>query len=146
MLTMEHSCRLLAISTCWTSHKSTICTITADNCSTTKQFQGAASPESVYGAPSNEQVVGKKKSVSEPYQDNYNQESQYSNMRTGAVQRGQRYQIKHKSCTCYNQPYISARCSEPVPPSGTVKKHFVFRRSFDKVKKAIGNKQTYGDF
>ena len=29
------------------------------------------------------------KSVSEPYQDNYNQESQYSNMRTGAVpQRG----------------------------------------------------------
>lgn len=113
-------------------------------------FQGAASPESVYGAPSNEQVVGKKKSVSEPYQDNYNQESQYSNMRTGAVpQRGQKVSNKAQvPVPVTTNPTLVPGVPEPVPPSGTVKSTSFSEEIgfFDKVKKAIGNKQTYGDF
>ena len=106
-------------------------------------FQGAASPESVYGAPSNEQV-------SEPYQDNYNQESQYSNMRTGAVpQRGQKVSNKAQvPVPVTTNPTLVPGVPEPVPPSGTVKSTSFSEEIgfFDKVKKAIGNKQTYGDF
>lgn len=60
-------------------------------------YPAGASAEAVYAVQSNEQYPQRKKSVSEAYQDGYNQEGQYSNIRSGvAVQKVARARTKYR--------------------------------------------------
>ncbi|KRZ99517.1 uncharacterized protein AC631_04736, partial [Debaryomyces fabryi] len=93
----------------------------------------------------------KKGSVSEayPYDYNYNSESQYSSLRTGA-QPSKSNRIGstiNKSGAVVTNPTLVPGIPEPVPPSTAAKSSMLEEISFfDKVKKAIGNKQTYNEF
>ncbi|KAL6453750.1 SIN3 Transcriptional regulatory protein SIN3 [Candida maltosa Xu316] len=112
-------------------------------------YQGAQSPDSTFGGPSGDQISAKKKSVSEPYQDGYQQEAQYSNVRSGLQgQKGGKGQGKVAAVAPPVNPTLIPGIPEPVPPSGAIKATSFSEEIgfFDKVKKAIGNKQTYGDF
>lgn len=92
----------------------------------------------------------KKSSVSEnyPYDLNYNSESQYSNLRSGPASKGNRISSTiNKSGAVITNPTLVPGIPEPVPPSGTMASSMLEEISFfDKVKKAIGNKQTYNEF
>lgn len=82
------------------------------------------------------------------YENNYNDEAQFSSVR-GALQ-----PVKHKSGMM--QPAVTKKANatlvpgipEPVPPNAVVQNSSLSEELsfFDKVKKAIGNKQTYNEF
>lgn len=93
----------------------------------------------------------KKSSVSEsyPYDYNYNAESQYSNERGGSHPGKNKMgsNIISKTGAVITNPTLVPGIPEPVPPSVSVKTSLLEEINFfDKVKKAIGNKQTYNEF
>lgn len=104
-----------------------------------------------YPIPQPEIDQNKKGSVSEEYNydNNYNQEAQYSSLRgTQPKKMGTPSFSKNGSVPPVTNPTLVPGIPEPVPPSATVKtsslsEEIIF---FDKVKKAIGNKQTYNEF
>lgn len=93
----------------------------------------------------------KKGSVSEEYNydNNYNQEAQYSSLRGSQPKKlGTPSISKNGSVPPVTNPTLVPGIPEPVPPSATVKSSSLSEEIifFDKVKKAIGNKQTYNEF
>lgn len=104
----------------------------------------------------NEQMV-KKKSISESYQyeNNYNQEAQVSSVRgsdaglqTGKGKPSPVTVHKNGTVTAVVNPTLVPGIPEPVAPSASVKTSSLSDEVsfFDKVKKAIGNKQSYNEF
>lgn len=92
----------------------------------------------------------RKNSEHSAYENNYNEEATYSSLR-GAPQAV----AKQKSVTPNGQVQMTKVNStlvpgipEPVPPSAVAKSSSLSEELsfFDKVKKAIGNKQTYNEF
>lgn len=107
--------------------------------------------------PNNEQLVNKKKkSISESYQydNNYNQEAQVSSVRgsdAGLPGKGKPTPVtlhKNGTITAVLNPTLVPGIPEPVAPSASVKTSSLSDEVsfFDKVKKAIGNKQSYNEF
>ncbi|OBA19663.1 hypothetical protein METBIDRAFT_13404 [Metschnikowia bicuspidata var. bicuspidata NRRL YB-4993] len=93
----------------------------------------------------------RKNSEHRAFESNYNEEASYSGIR-GAPQVGP---TKQKSATpsssvmvAKTNPTLVAGIPEPVPPSYVSKTSSLLEELsfFDKVKKAIGNKQTYNEF
>lgn len=100
----------------------------------------------------NGELARKKKSVSEAnnYETNYNNEAQYSSLRSDIQPRikpGSQVTTKNGITTVTN-PTLVPGIPEPVPSSTFNKTSSLLDEIsfFDKVKKAIGNKQTYNDF
>lgn len=95
----------------------------------------------------------RRKSENFSYENNYNEEAQYSSVR-GAPQpvaMGKRKSITPGyagAVATKINPTLVPGIPEPVPPSATVKPSSLLEELgfFDKVKKAIGNKQTYNEF
>lgn len=89
----------------------------------------------------------KKKSVSElhPYDENYNPEAQYSSLRSDPKSRPITQMVNRNGVA---NSTLVAGIPEPVPSSTFMKSSSLLEELnfFDKVKKAIGNKQTYNDF
>ncbi|KAM9930130.1 hypothetical protein OXX59_000735 [Metschnikowia pulcherrima] len=93
----------------------------------------------------------RKNSEHHPFENNYNEEASYSSVR-GAPQGPS---AKQKSVTpsastiiVKSNPTLVSGVPEPVPPSAISKASSLSEELsfFDKVKKAIGNKQTYNEF
>lgn len=125
------------------------------------QYPQQEQQQTNYGvAPVN---ADKKKSISESfqYESNYNQEAPISSVRSGAIQPKVRYA---RNGTIIPQPAAGSATGtlvptavnpslvpgipEPIPPSSSTKSSSFLEEIsfFDKVKKAIGNKQSYNDF
>lgn len=95
----------------------------------------------------------RKKSENFAYENNYNDEAQFSSLRGGPQPVAQN---KQKSGTpVYSgavkvkvNPTLVPGVPEPVPPSAVVQSTSLLEELgfFDKVKRAIGNKQTYNEF
>lgn len=89
-----------------------------------------------------------------PYENNYNEEAQYSSMR-GEPQPTKTLKnstpgaptVLTKNGTKIN-PSLVPGVPEPVPPTAAVRQSSLLEELgfFDKVKKAIGNKQSYNEF
>lgn len=99
----------------------------------------------------------KKGSVSheQSYDANYNQEAQYSTLRTGVQSTAKPGKLttpgastKVETVGTVTNPTLVPGIPEPIPPSTSVKSSSLSEEIsfFDKVKKAIGNKQTYNEF
>lgn len=93
----------------------------------------------------------KKGSVSDSYayENNYNQEAQYLSIRgpVGAVKKAVSPALAAKNGPVVTtQPTLVPGVPEPVPPSAKSLLLLEEIGFFDKVKKAIGNKQTYNEF
>lgn len=93
-------------------------------------------------------IKKKKEFLNEPYlfENSYNNEAQYSNLRSG-VQATKLKPAGSRDGVSTN-PTLVPGIPEPVPPyepakSSSLQEEIGF---FDKVKKAIGNKQTYTEF
>jgi paired amphipathic helix protein Sin3a len=88
----------------------------------------------------------KKKSISEPlaFENNYNQHAELSSVRGGQA-KGKTAQGKNGIAT---NPTLVPGVPEPMPLATSVKSSSLSEEIsfFDKVKKAIGNKQSYNDF
>lgn len=130
------------------------------------QFQQAAYPmldnasgESIPSRPADHQehhqpapVPKDRTSVSEAAgYDGYTQESQYSGVRSSIqpVTKGKSSTpSNNKNAVVITNPTLVPGVPEPVPPSATVKSSSLLEEIgfFDKVKKALGNKQTYNEF
>ncbi|ODV79450.1 uncharacterized protein CANTADRAFT_51875 [Suhomyces tanzawaensis NRRL Y-17324] len=98
-------------------------------------------------------LPNKKKSISDAYayENNYNQEAQVSSMRSANQPRAKSVTgagIKNGTVTTIVNPTLVPGIPEPVPPSASVKSSSLLEELsfFDKVKKAIGNRQSYNDF
>lgn len=97
----------------------------------------------------------RKKSENYAYENNYNEEAQFSSVRGGAHPGGA---PKQKSGTpvyagglkpgVKTNPTLVPGIPEPVPPAAVVQTTSLLEELgfFDKVKRAIGNKQTYNEF
>lgn len=80
-----------------------------------------------------------------PYENHYNAEAQYSSLRSKPLP------VQNKNGAMIPKavnPALVPGVPEPVPPSHTPKSSSLLEELsfFDKVKKAIGNKQTYNEF
>ncbi|EGV64961.1 hypothetical protein CANTEDRAFT_93195 [Yamadazyma tenuis ATCC 10573] len=104
------------------------------------------------GGMNNDMLTRKKKSISEGYgyDKNYNTEAQYSSMRTDIQPKiDSNTQISSKNgITTVTNPTLVPGVPEPIPSSNINRTSSLSEEInfFDKVKKAIGNKQTYNDF
>ncbi|KAK6462826.1 hypothetical protein DFJ63DRAFT_175977 [Scheffersomyces coipomensis] len=96
--------------------------------------------------------IKKKKSVSESYayENNYNEEAQLSGVRGTSQKASSKTPVatKNGSVAATVNPTLVPGIPEPIPPSANVSVSSLSEEIsfFDKVKKAIGNKQTYNDF
>lgn len=89
------------------------------------------------------------------YENNYNEEAQYSSMRAGVQPSANKLKngtpgaptVLTKNGTKIN-PTLVPGVPEPVPPTAAVRQSSLLEELgfFDKVKKAIGNKQSYNEF
>lgn len=118
-------------------------------------FPGIGLPNNmanVNGSMNNEVLPGKKKSISEgyAYDKGYNNEAQYSSLRTDIQPRvDSNTQISTKNgITTITNPTLVPGVPEPIPSSNINRTSSLLEEInfFDKVKKVIGNKQTYNDF
>lgn len=88
------------------------------------------------------------------YENNYNQEAQLSSVRSGVSQQKPRVNqqiadgVHAGAVPAPVNPTLVPGIPEPVPPAGSAKTSSLLEEIsfFDKVKKAIGNKQSYNDF
>lgn len=89
------------------------------------------------------------------YENNYNDEAQYSSVRGGLQPAGNK--LKHSTPGAQPaltkngakvNPSLVPGIPEPVPPTAAVRQSSLLEELgfFDKVKKAIGNKQSYNEF
>lgn len=115
-----------------------------------RHFQGHNNGQEVDHASIVQQTL-RKNSEHRSYENNYNEEASYSSIR-GAPQV---VSTRQKSATpsssavaVKTNPTLVAGIPEPVPPSAVSKASSLLEELsfFDKVKKAIGNKQTYNEF
>lgn len=83
-----------------------------------------------------------------PYQNNYNEEATYSSIRATGTLGKQKSVTPVPAQAAKVNPTLVPGIPEPVPPSYMAKSSSLLEELsfFDKVKKAIGNKQTYGEF
>ncbi|CAH6718933.1 transcriptional regulatory protein Sin3p [[Candida] jaroonii] len=100
--------------------------------------------------PGYEYDMNKKMGEGYNYENNYNNEAQYSSMRSDIqpkIKPGSQVSTKNGITTITN-PTLVPGIPEPVPNSYLGKASSIVEEMnfFDKVKKAIGNKQTYNDF
>lgn len=111
-----------------------------------RKFQ--AQQENEHGAGTMMRDALRKNSEHYAYENNYNEEASYSGLRGGPP-------AKQKSVTPGSappavraNPTLVPGIPEPVPPSAIAKSSSLLEEIsfFDKVKKAIGNKQTYNEF
>lgn len=97
----------------------------------------------------------RRRSELQAYENNYNEEAQYSSVRGGLQPAPNK--LKHgtpgaQTIVTKNgarvNPTLVPGVPEPVPPTATVRQSSLLEELgfFDKVKKAIGNKQTYNEF
>ncbi|RLV93073.1 Transcriptional regulatory protein SIN3 [Spathaspora sp. JA1] len=114
---------------------------------------GSPEPQVGYGMQ-DPKLAKKRKSIGEPYyEDNYNQEARLSGIRSGVVatktgKPGGVVKVVSTSVAAPVNPTLVPGIPEPIPPYASVKTSSLSEEIsfFDKVKKAIGNKQSYSDF
>lgn len=90
----------------------------------------------------------RKKSEPYAYENNYNEEAQFSSMRGGPQAQKQKTPVYAGAVKAKVNPTLVPGVPEPVPPSAVVQSTSLLEELnfFDKVKRAIGNKQTYNEF
>ncbi|GEQ67811.1 hypothetical protein JCM33374_g1477 [Metschnikowia sp. JCM 33374] len=115
-----------------------------------RHYQAANAQEADQGIPMIQQQ-SRKNSEHRAYENNYNEEATYSSLRGGpsvASTRQKSVTPSAPAVAAKTNPTLVAGIPEPVPPSAVSKASSLSEELsfFDKVKKAIGNKQTYNEF
>lgn len=108
-----------------------------------RSYPFAIAPE----VDNSKEVILRKGSEHYEQEHNYNEEAQYSSLR-GAPQPVQKQKSSGSLSAARVNPTLVPGIPEPVPPNAMAKTSSLLEELafFDKVKRAIGNKQTYNEF